>query len=203
MQQMYGMNKEAYFAVITVQRNNMKKSILLILAVIAGHTSFSQDMKTLHDFTANTIEGESLDLSKFKGKKLLVVNTASKCGLTPQYEDLQKLYDEFGGDNFEIIGFPANNFMKQEPGSDEKIAAFCSKNYGVSFTMMSKIDVKGKDIHPIYQWLTSKDQNGVEDNKVGWNFQKYLIDEYGKYVRMISPKEKPYNDSVIAWIKGK
>lgn len=200
---MYGMNKEAYFAVITVQRNNMKKSILLILAVIAGHTSFSQDMKTLHDFTANTIEGESLDLSKFKGKKLLVVNTASKCGLTPQYEDLQKLYDEFGGDNFEIIGFPANNFMKQEPGSDEKIAAFCSKNYGVSFTMMSKIDVKGKDIHPIYQWLTSKDQNGVEDNKVGWNFQKYLIDEDGKYVRMISPKEKPYNDSVIAWIKGK
>lgn len=200
---MYGMNKERYFAVLTVQLTEMKKSILIFFAVIAAHTSFSQDMKTLHDFSATTIEGETLDLSKFKGKKLLVVNTASKCGLTPQYEDLQKLYDEFGGDNFEIIGFPANNFMKQEPGSDEKIAAFCSKNYGVSFTMMSKIDVKGKDIHPIYEWLTKKDQNGVEDNKVGWNFQKYLIDEDGKYVRMISPKEKPYNDSVIAWIEGK
>ncbi|MFT4524402.1 MAG: glutathione peroxidase [Bacteroidia bacterium] len=181
----------------------MKKYILLIFAAITASTGFSQDMKTLHDFTAETIEGEQLDLSKFKGKKLMVVNTASKCGLTPQYEDLQKLYEEFGGDGFEIIGFPANNFMKQEPGSDEKIAEFCSKNYGVSFTMMSKIDVKGKDIHPIYQWLTAKDQNGVEDNKVGWNFQKYLIDEDGKFVRMISPKEKPYNDSVIAWIKGK
>jgi glutathione peroxidase len=167
------------------------------------NTSFAQEMKTLHNYSATTIEGENLDLRKFKGKKVMVVNTASRCGLTPQYEDLQKLYKEFGGDDFEIIGFPANNFMKQEPGSDENIAAFCSKNYGVSFTMMSKINVKGKEIHPIYQWLTTKDQNGVEDNKVSWNFQKYLIDEEGKYVRMISPKEKPYNESVIAWIKGK
>ena len=200
---MYGLNKEAYFAVVTVQLFVMKRYFTLLLTTILVNTGNAQDMKTLHGFTATTIEGEQLDLIKFKGKKLLVVNTASKCGLTPQYEDLQKLYDEFGGDNFEIIGFPANNFMKQEPGSDEKIAEFCSKNYGVSFTMMSKIDVKGANIHPIYQWLTKKDQNGVEDNKVGWNFQKYLIDENGQYVRMISPKERPYNDSVIAWIKGK
>lgn len=181
----------------------MKNYILFIIAAATVSISSAQDMKTLHDFTATTIEGEELALSTFKGKKLMVVNTASKCGLTPQYEDLQKLYDEFGGDNFEIIGFPANNFMKQEPGSDEKIAEFCSKNYGVSFTMMSKIDVKGKDIHPIYEWLTKAEQNGVEDNKVAWNFQKYLIDEEGRYVRMISPKDKPYNDEVIAWITEK
>ncbi|MFT4681340.1 MAG: glutathione peroxidase [Granulosicoccus sp.] len=181
----------------------MKTQLLLAMVIGISTSIFGQDMKTLHDFTATTIEGETLDLSTFKGKKLMVVNTASKCGLTPQYEDLQKLYTEFGGENFEIVGFPANNFMKQEPGSDEKIADFCSKNYGVSFTMMSKIDVKGKDIHPIYKWLTTKAENGVEDNKVGWNFQKYLIDEQGDYVRMISPKEKPYNESVIAWIKGK
>jgi glutathione peroxidase len=200
---MYGLNKEAYFVVLKVKRTEMKKYFPLILAIIMANTSFAQEMKTLHNFSATTIEGENLDLRKFKGKKVMVVNTASRCGLTPQYEDLQKLYKEFGGDDFEIIGFPANNFMKQEPGSDENIAAFCSKNYGVSFTMMSKINVKGKEIHPIYQWLTTKDQNGVEDNKVSWNFQKYLIDEEGKYVRMISPKEKPYNESVIAWIKGK
>ena len=200
---MYGLNKEAYFVVVKVKRTEMKKYFPLILAIIMANTSFAQEMKTLHNFSATTIEGENLDLRKFKGKKVMVVNTASRCGLTPQYEGLQKLYKEFGGDDFEIIGFPANNFMKQEPGSDENIAAFCTKNYGVSFTMMSKINVKGKEIHPIYQWLTTKDQNGVEDNKVGWNFQKYLIDEEGKYVRMISPKEKPYNESVIAWIKGK
>jgi glutathione peroxidase len=200
---MYGLNKEAYFVVLKVKRTEMKKYFPLIIATIMANTSFAQEMKTLHNFSATTIEGENLDLRKFKGKKVMVVNTASRCGLTPQYEDLQKLYKEFGGDDFEIIGFPANNFMKQEPGSDENIAAFCSKNYGVSFTMMSKINVKGKEIHPIYQWLTTKDQNGVEDNKVSWNFQKYLIDEEGKYVRMISPKEKPYNESVIAWIKGK
>jgi glutathione peroxidase len=181
----------------------MKKYFAMILATIMVSTSLAQELKTLHNFSATSIEGENLDLEKFKGKKVMVVNTASRCGLTPQYEDLQKLYKEFGGDDFEIIGFPANNFMKQEPGSDEKIAAFCAKNYGVSFTMMSKINVKGKEIHPIYQWLTTKEQNGVEDNKVSWNFQKYLIDEEGKYVRMISPKEKPYNESVIAWIKGK
>ena len=180
----------------------MKNTLLIVLTMAVGGTINAQDMKTLHDFTATTIEGEELELSKFRGKKLMVVNTASKCGLTPQYEDLQKLYKEFGGDNFEIIGFPANNFMGQEPGSDEKIAEFCSKNYGVSFTMMSKIDVKGKNIHPIYEWLTQAEKNGIEDNKVGWNFQKYLIDENGRYVQMIPPRDKPYSDEVIAWIKG-
>lgn len=156
-----------------------------------------------HDFSALDIEGNLIEFKKFKGKKLLIVNTASKCGLTPQYELLEKLYDQYGGDNFEIIGFPANNFGSQEPGTDDEIAQFCQKNYGVSFTMMSKISVKGSDQHEIYQFLTSKSQNGVEDNQVGWNFQKYLIDEEGRYVRFISPTTSPLDKDITSWVVQK
>jgi glutathione peroxidase len=130
-----------------------------------------------------------------------VVNTASKCGNTPQYADLEKLYKEYGGEKFVIIGFPANNFMSQEPGTNEEIETFCRVNYGVTFPMMAKISVKGKDIHPLYEWLTSKSLNGVMDSEVKWNFQKYLIDENGKLVEVLMPKENPYSDSIIGWLK--
>ena len=158
--------------------------------------------KTFHDFSAETISGESLDLSTLKGKKILVVNTASKCGNTPQYAQLEELFKEYGGENFMIIGFPANNFMGQEPGTNEEIKEFCEINYGVTFQMMAKISVKGKDMHPIYQWLTQKEQNGVEDSKVSWNFQKYMIDEDGKLVGHVSPKTSPKSDEIINWLKS-
>ena len=161
----------------------------------------AQDNKTFHDFTVKNIYGEEFPLSQFEGKKVLVVNTASKCGLTPQYEDLEKLYKEFGGDDFQIIGFPANNFLRQEPGSNEEIATFCQINYGVTFPMMSKISVKGKDIHPLYKWLTSKELNGVMSSKVKWNFQKYMIDEQGRLVGYVPPKEKPYTEKILSWIR--
>lgn len=178
----------------------MKKiGLLMVLALIAT-IGFGQT-KTLHDFATLTLEGDDFDLSQLKGKKVLVVNTASKCGLTPQYEDLEKLYKEYGGDKFIIIGFPANNFLKQEPGTDEEIREFCTKNYGVSFPMMNKVSVKDDDVDPIYLWLTQKDQNGVMDSKVKWNFQKYMIDEEGKLVDVAYPKTKPYDEQIINWLK--
>jgi glutathione peroxidase len=129
----------------------------------------------------------------------MVVNTASKCGFTPQYKDLEELYEKYG-DKLVILGFPANNFANQEPGSAPEIREFCTKNYGVTFQMMEKISVKGDDMNPLYKWLTSKDLNGVMDSDVKWNFQKYLIDENGKLVDVIYSKEKPGSEKVINWI---
>ena len=163
----------------------------------------SQSNKTLHDFTVKTLEGEDFSMEQLKGKKVLIVNTASKCGFTPQYEDLQKLYEEYGSEDFTIIGFPANNFMNQEPGTNEEIREFCTKNYQVSFPMMAKISVKGQDIHPVYQWLTSKDENGNMNSSVMWNFQKYMVDEDGRLVGKASFKTKPFNKKIIRWIEEK
>lgn len=179
---------------------NYKKMISLFMGVMISIIMIGQD-KTFHDFLAKTIDGKMISLSEFKGKKVLVVNTASKCGLTPQYEELEELYKEYGSDEFTIIGFPANNFLSQEPGTDDEIKEFCRVNYGVSFQMMSKISVKGDDIDPIYAWLTQKDQNGVMDSKVKWNFQKYMIDETGHLVNYVSPKTSPKSDEIINWIK--
>jgi len=155
----------------------------------------------LHHFTVKDINGEDFDLSSLSGKKVLVVNTASKCGFTPQYEGLQELYEKYGGENFTVIGFPANNFMNQEPGSNEKIKQFCTQNYGVTFPMMSKISVKGKDQHPVYQWLTSKEKNGKMDSKVKWNFQKYMINEQGELIDVAYSRTKPMSDKIVNWIK--
>ena len=157
---------------------------------------------SLHDFVVEDIFGDTFDLASLKGQKVMVVNTASKCGLTPQYEDLENLYQEYKDKGLVIIGFPANNFMNQEPGSNEDIIEFCQANYGVSFPMMSKISVKGSDKAPIYQWLTSEELNGKMDSEVSWNFQKYLIDENGQLVDMVPPREKPNSDRVIAWLIG-
>ena len=167
--------------------------------MILSYSVFSQ--KSFYDFKVKDIDGKDFDLASLKGKKVLVVNTASKCGFTPQYKQLQELFEKYGGDKFTIIGFPANNFMKQEPGTNQEIAAFCEKNYGVTFRMMSKISVKGDDMHPLYKWLTSKSQNGVMDSDVKWNFQKYLIDENGKLVDVVEPKIKPDDDKIVSWIK--
>jgi glutathione peroxidase len=163
-------------------------------------TVFAQS--SFYNFKVKDIDGNDFDLASLKGKKVLVVNTASKCGLTPQYKQLQSLYEQFGGEKFVIVGFPANNFMKQEPGTNEEIAEFCEKNYGVTFPMMEKISVKGDDMHPLYHWLTEKSKNGVLDSEVGWNFQKYLIDEKGQLVKMVEPKTKPDDEQIVSWIKG-
>ncbi|MFO7934382.1 MAG: glutathione peroxidase [Bacteroidales bacterium] len=159
--------------------------------------------QSFHDFVVEDITGEKFDLARLKGKKVLVVNTASECGLTPQYEDLEKLYREYGDEDFVIIGFPSNDFASQEPGTNEEIAAFCQKNYGVTFPMMSKITVKGDQIHPVYRWLTEKSRNGVENSRVRWNFQKYMIDEQGRLVGHVVPRKSPYHREIISWLEVK
>ena len=159
------------------------------------------DNQTIYQFTVEDINGKPFALADLKGKKVMIVNTASKCGLTPQYKELEALYQQYKDKDFIIIGFPANNFLGQEPGSNEQIASFCSINYGVTFPMMSKISVKGKNMHPLYQFLTQKSKNGVEDSKVKWNFQKYLIGRNGKLEKVIDPKTLPSSDEVKQWIE--
>lgn len=175
---------------------------MILFALLVGITSISiDDSKSIYQFKVTDIDGKEFDLSTLKGKKVMIVNTASKCGLTPQYEQLEKVYQQYKDKNFTIIGFPANDFMSQEPGSNEEIASFCQKNYGVSFPMMSKISVKGKEQHPLYTFLTEKRYNGLEDNKVAWNFQKYLINEQGQLEKVISPKTSPDAPEIIEWIE--
>ena len=177
----------------------MKNIIFISLAMVLF--SATSERQTIHQFKVKDIEGNTFDFSTLKGKKVMVVNTASKCGLTPQYEKLEALFDKYKSKNFIIIGFPANNFAGQEPGSNEEIATFCQKNYGVSFPMMAKISVKGKDMHPLYKFLTEKAKNGLEDNDVQWNFQKYLLDEEGHLVKVISPRVQPDDASITEWIE--
>ncbi|QQS51417.1 MAG: glutathione peroxidase [Bacteroidota bacterium] len=172
----------------------------IALSLFMSLTAFSQS--SFYDFKVNAIDGSPFDLSTLKGKKVLVVNTASKCGLTPQYADLEKLYKEYAEKGLVVIGFPANDFLSQEPGTNEEIQTFCSVNYGVTFPMMEKISVKGKEIHPLYAWLTSKDKNGVMDSEVKWNFQKYMIDENGVLVDVAFPKDEPYGAKIINWLEG-
>jgi glutathione peroxidase len=181
----------------------MKHLLFYSALFIMFNSCVAQDKESIHQFVVPALNGDTFDFSLLKGKKIMVVNTASKCGLTPQYEKLQALYEQFKDSDFVIIGFPANNFMSQEPGSNEEIAVFCQKNYGVSFPMMSKISVKGKDMHEVYQFLTTKSRNGLEDNEVQWNFQKYLIDENGFLVSVISPRTAPDDSSIVNWITSK
>lgn len=157
---------------------------------------------TIYQFKVKDLYGKEFDFSTLKGKKVMIVNTASKCGLTPQYKDLEALYKEYKDKGLVIVGFPANNFAGQEPGSNEEIASFCEMNYGVTFPMMDKISVKGNNMAPIYQFLTQKSKNGVQDSEVQWNFQKYLINEKGELVKVIDPKTLPTDPEVVNWIKG-
>ena len=174
---------------------------LLILFIVAFFTVSAAAQTNFFDLETKTIDGESIDLKPYKGKKIMVVNVASKCGLTPQYEKLQALYDKYKSKGFLIIAFPANNFLSQEPGSNSEIKQFCTDKYNVTFPVMSKISVKGDDMDPVYQWLTKKSQNGVEDSSVKWNFQKYLISPEGRLVKVISPRTAPDDPEIIKWIE--
>jgi len=189
---------------------NLLAAIACVSVLLAGNILFPGQLmarenqrKTLHDFVVADIFGDKFDLSALKGKKVMVVNTASRCGLTPQFQELEELYRTYQDRGFVVIGFPANNFMNQEPGTNEEILAFCQQNFGVTFPMMSKISVRGDDMAPVYQWLTQKSLNGVMDAPVAWNFQKFLIDEEGQLVKMIPPREKPDSERVIRWIENR
>jgi glutathione peroxidase len=173
------------------------KAIIFTLSILISTSLFAQTGQNLHDFVVEDITGAEYSLSELEGKKVLVVNTASKCGLTPQYEGLEKLYKQYGGDNFIIIGFPANNFMKQEPGTNEEIAEFCQLNYGVTFPMMSKVSVKGDDIHPLFKWLTDEAGSDVQ-----WNFQKFMINPDGTFAGFVSPRTKPFDPKIVSWIEN-
>ena len=173
----------------------IKYALVLALLPAAGFTQRSG----FYDFKVKTLDGKEFDFSSLKGKKVMIVNTASKCGFTPQYKELEELYEKYS-DELVIIGFPANNFGQQEPGTAAEIREFCTKNYGITFPLMEKISVKGEDMHPLYKWLTSKDLNGVMDSEVKWNFQKYLIDENGKLIDVLYSKEKPGSDKTLAWL---
>jgi glutathione peroxidase len=182
----------------------MKKIFLTIFSILVFSTIYSQNSENMsfYNLTAITIDGKEISMSEFTGKKIMIVNVASKCGYTPQYEELQQLYNTYKDKNFIIIGFPSNDFLSQEPGTDEEIKTFCTTNYGVTFQMMSKIAVKGDDIHPIYQWLTDKKQNGAFESKVKWNFQKYLIDENGNLIEVLYSSESPLSEKVTDWIEN-
>jgi glutathione peroxidase len=177
-----------------------KEKLISLFAILTISISLAAQSAGFYDFKVKTLEGEDFDFSSLKGKKVMIVNVASKCGFTPQYKDLEELFERYSSDDFIILGFPANNFMNQEPGTAEEIRKFCTDKYGVTFPIMEKISVKGKDMHPVYKWLTSREKNGVKDSEVSWNFQKYLIDEKGNLVDVIPPKEKPASDKVITWI---
>ena len=153
--------------------------------------------QSIYDFKVASLNGGTIDFADFKGKKILIVNTASKCGFTPQYEDLEALYKKYEG-KLVIVGFPANNFFSQETGSNETIEAFCKKNYGVTFLMAAKVSVKGKDMAPIYKWLCSKAENGVMDAKISWNFNKFLLDENGKLIGHFKSKVKPMSEEIVS-----
>ena len=157
--------------------------------------------KSFYDLSITALDGKTkINFKDFKGKKVLCVNTASKCGLTGQYKALQKLYDQYKNNDFVIVGFPTNDFLWQEPGSNKEIAKFCEKNYGVTFSMMSKIKVKGSEMHPLYQFLTQIDKNGIKSSSVSWNFQKYLIGRDGKLEKIITPRTSPMSDEIVEWV---
>lgn len=177
-------------------------AIIVLLLTTFTHITMAQNT-TFFDFEVTDIHGERLSLSEFKGRKVLVVNTASECGYTGQYEDLQELYAQYGGEDFVVIGFPANNFGGQEPGSNAEIAQFCSSKFAVTFPMMAKISVKGSDVHPVYKWLSNKSENGVDDAAPRWNFHKYLIDAEGRWVASYPSSVKPQDERIINWITTK
>lgn len=198
----------------------MKKSLLLSCSILllwscqnqaqnnktnnkTMETQTAISAETIYQFKVKDLYGKEFDFASLKGKKILIVNTASECGLTPQYKDLEAIYKKYKDLNFVIVGFPANNFGSQEPGSNEQIAKFCEMNYGVTFPMMSKISVKGSDMDKVYQFLTQKSKNGLQDSTVEWNFQKYLINEQGELVKVLSPRVLPTDAAIVGWINGK
>ncbi len=197
----------------------MKKGLLILVVVLCLFSLKNQSQQknstilnsnekvmskqNIYQFKVTDLNGKTFDFSTLKGKKVLIVNTASKCGYTPQYKELEEIYKKYNSKNFVIIGFPANNFGAQEPGTDKEIQSFCQLNYGVTFPMMSKVSVKGSDMCEIYKFLTQKDKNGLQDSEVKWNFQKYLINEKGELEKMLLSGVKPTDASIVDWIDGK
>lgn len=170
---------------------------MIFTALIILSTMLTPAAKTAHDYTFTSIDGKKVSLVDFKGKKILFVNTASECGYTRQYKQLEELHKAHGN-KLVVIGFPCNDFGGQEPGTEKEIAAFCEKNYGVTFLMAEKITVKGDKTHPIYKWLTSKEMNGVKDSKVAWNFHKFLVDENGQLIDSYPSAVSPLADEILA-----
>ncbi|SJZ33545.1 glutathione peroxidase [Sediminibacterium ginsengisoli] len=178
----------------------MKTFLSLILVAMLSAFTLPGGNPSIHQFKVKSIEGGIIDFSAFKGKKILVVNTASKCGYTPQYEALEKVYEQYR-DKLVIVGFPANNFGAQEPGTDGEIQEFCKARFGVKFPLSSKISVKGDDMAPIYKWLTSKAENGVLDATIAWNFNKFLLDENGKMLAYFPSKVTPDSEEILKYLK--
>ena len=175
------------------------KTIIAITFLIMS-AFIETDTKSIYQFKVKTLEGQEFDFASLKGKKIMVVNTASECGFTPQYKELQAVYEKYKDKNFVIIGFPCNDFGGQEPGNATEIRGFCTKDYGVTFPIMEKVSVTTA---PIYLWLKDKDKNGVESSKVSWNFNKYLIDENGHLVKHLGSMTKPDSEEITKWIEGK
>lgn len=176
----------------------MKK---ILLSLLTCFLIAATPTKSVHDFTVKDIDGKNVALSQYKGKVLLIVNVASLCGNTPQYKDIEALYEKYKDKGLVVLGFPANNFMGQEPGSDKEIKKFCTREYAVTFPMFSKISVKGDDIAPLYSYLTQKSENGNVDAKVTWNFQKFLVDKKGMVLTSFTPKTKVTEAEVVAAIE--
>jgi len=168
--------------------------------IVEGDKSYPEVTSPL-DFRMTSIEGEEMDLSRFKGKVLLLVNVASQCGLTPQYQGLQEIYEKYKEQGFVVLGFPANNFRGQEPGSDAEIKQFCTTNYGVTFPMFSKISVKGENQHPLYAFLTGADSNPSFSGEIRWNFTKFLVDRKGEVVARFEPRVTPNSAQVISAVE--
>ena len=181
-----------------IKMNEIKPILLILLFLISLHVTGQQ--KTLCDFKANTIDGSEFDFSTLKGKKVLIVNIATGCSLAPQIKKLQELYEEYGGDDLQIIAFPCNDFGSQEPGENDEIKEICSNKYALTFQLMEKIKIKGHNPHPVYKWLTSSDENGVLESKVTWNYQKFIIDEKGEVVDSFSPITSPKSSRIIEWL---
>lgn len=172
-------------------------SVLLVFALLAFVPA---SKPSIHSFKVESIDGGTIDFSKYKGKKILVVNTASQCGYTPQYDGLEKLYEQYK-DKLVIVGFPANNFGGQEPGSNADIKAFCTSKFNVTFPMAAKVSVKGNDAAPIYKWLTQKSENGVLDANISWNFNKFLLDENGQLIQHFASKVEPTDEAITKYLK--
>lgn len=192
----------------------MKKLIALIFTALLTISACSSNQnkkseektaekKSIYSFVVKDIDENDFDMSSLKGKKVLIVNVASKCGLTPQYKDMEALYQKYKDSNFMIVGFPSDNFNGQEFESNEEIKSFCSLNYGVTFPIMSRIDVKGESQVPLFRWLTHQSENGKMDIEIQWNFQKFMIDEEGNLVDFLSPRELPDSEKLINWIENK
>jgi glutathione peroxidase len=180
----------------------MKTKVLMILFFAAiTVSSFAQSAKSFYDYKMTDINGNTFDMSELKGKKVLLVNTATQCGYTSQFKDMESLYEKYKDKNFVIVAVPSDDFGDKEPGSNEEIKKYVDEHFGATFPIMAKTSVKGENEEPLYKWLTHKDLNGVMDTKVAWNYQKYMIDENGKLVGVVEAKESPYTDEVMEWLK--